>query len=277
MDVKTVSYKHPEAAAQFTQSLKETGFGVLSDHPIDQQLISDVFTEWEEFFASSDKDQYLFEKDTQAGFFPFKSENAKDAPQKDLKEFFHYYSWGPLPESCAKTKIYFEKMTALAAELLNWIEENSPEDVKSKYSQPLSSMIENSEQILLRPIHYPPLKDGEEPDAIRAAAHEDINLITLLPAATEPGLQVQDTQGNWHNVSCDRGTIAINAGDMLQEASGHYFPSTTHQVVNPEGPAARLARFSMPLFLHPRPEVTLSEKYTAGGYLDQRLKEIGLK
>jgi isopenicillin N synthase-like dioxygenase len=114
-----------------------------------------------------------------------------------------------------------------------------------------------------------------EPGAVRAAAHEDINLITLLPAATQPGLEVQDLKGNWHKIECDPGTIVVNVGDMLQEASGGVFKSTTHRVVNPEG--ENVARYSIPLFVHPRSECVLSKKYTAGQYLDERLKEIGLK
>ena len=111
---------------------------------------------------------------------------------------------------------------------------------------------------------------------MRAAAHEDINLITLLPAATAPGLEVLDTQGRWHSVKCDPGTIAINAGDMLQMASCGFFKSTTHRVVNPRGPEARLPRYSMPLFLHPRAEVRLSAEHTAKSYLEERLRELGL-
>ena len=138
-------------------------------------------------------------------------------------------------------------------------------------------MITDSKTNLLRIIHYPPLDGNEEDGAIRGSAHEDINLITLLVSGTEPGLQVQDTDGNWHDVSCDPGCLAINAGDMLQEASGGYFPSTTHQVINPDNEIKNKSRLSMPLFLHPRDEVILSKKYTAKEYLDERLREIGLK
>ncbi|CAK9253093.1 unnamed protein product [Sphagnum jensenii] len=119
----------------------------------------------------------------------------------------------------------------------------------------LPKMVVKSPETLLRSIHYPPLTGAEEEGAVRAAAHEDINLITLLPAASAPGLQVRDLKGNWHDVSCDLGAIAINSGDMLKEASGGYFPSTTHRVMNPRGAEAKLPRYSMPLFLHACPEV----------------------
>mgnify|MGYP003322125414 FL=1 len=142
---------------------------------------------------------------------------------------------------------------------------------------PLDRMIQDSKTNLLRIIHYPPLNGNEQKGEIRGAAHEDINLITVLVSGTQPGLQVQDTDGSWHDVSCDPGCLAINTGDMLQEASGGYYPSTTHQVINPSGVISNVSRYSMPLFLHPRDTIQLSDGYTARQYLDERLTEIGLK
>jgi isopenicillin N synthase-like dioxygenase len=278
MKVKTISCKSPTAANEFADSLRETGFAVLTDHPLPAALIRDTFTEWEQFFHSDKKFNYMFDPAKQAGYFPFRSENAKDSKKKDLKEFYHYYSWGELPKETSKfTPELFFALTRLGATCLQWLQESTPADVSKRFSMPLHQMIEGSGEILLRPIHYPPLTGGEEEGAVRAAAHEDINLITLLPAATAPGLEVKDTAGNWHAVSCDPGTIVINSGDMLKEASGGHYPSTTHQVVNPRGPASRDPRYSMPLFLHARKEVRLSERHTAGSYLEERLKEIGLK
>ena len=121
------------------------------------------------------------------------------------------------------------------------------------------------------------LFDGtEEPGAIRAAAHEDINLLTILPASNEPGLQVKGSDGEWMDVPCDFGTLIINIGDMLQEASRGYYPSTTHRVINPTGGSAAKSRISLPLFLHPRPDVVLSERHTAHSYLMERLRELGV-
>lgn len=278
MNVLTVSYRNPEAPAEFVRSLRETGFAVIADHPIAPELVDETFSDWKAFFASEDKHRYTFDPQEQSGYFPFRSENAKDSPVKDLKEFFHFYSWTEMPAGMSgRTERLFGEMSRLATELLSWVDDNSPDEVKSKFSIPLSHMIEGSRETLLRPIHYPALNGGEEPGAIRAAAHEDINLITLLPAATAPGLEVMDTAGNWHSVECDPGTIVVNAGDMLQMASEGYYKSTTHRVVNPQGESARLPRFSMPLFLHPRRDVRLSEQYTAGSYLYERLREIGLK
>ena len=138
-------------------------------------------------------------------------------------------------------------------------------------------MIKDSKTNLLRIIHYPPFIGSEDSQSLRAAPHEDINLITLLVAGTKPGLEAQDKNGNWHKISTDPGTIIVNIGDMLKEVSGGYYPSTTHRVVNPESESANNSRFSMPLFLHPRDNVQLSTHYTAKTYLKERLFEIGLK
>jgi isopenicillin N synthase-like dioxygenase len=278
MKVKTVSYRDKNASRDFTQSLLETGFAVLTDHPVPVQLIRDTYKEWEDFFKSPAKNDYTYKPNSQAGYFPFRSENAKDSKVKDLKEFFHYYpSRTTLPLNAQKfTPEYYKKTTDLGSELLTWIEKETPENVRSRFPTPLSQMIEQSEETLLRILHYPPLTGGEESGAIRAAAHEDINLITLLSAATAPGLEVKDTSGNWHKVSCDPGMIVINSGDMLRQTSRGFYPSTTHRVVNPDGPAAREPRYSMPLFLHPRRNAHLTETVTAGNYLEERLREIGL-
>lgn len=277
MKVLTVDYRNPEAPAQFADSLKRTGFAVIRNHPLPQALIADVFNDWKNYFASADKMSDKFDPKTQAGYFPFKSENAKDSKIKDLKEFYHLFTETPLPASVnPRTKELYGKMTDFAVELLGWVQDNTPDSVRSKFSIPLTEMIQGSKETLLRPIHYPPLTGEEEEGAIRAAAHEDINLITILPAASAPGLEVRDLDGNWHQVECNPGDLAINAGDMLQEASGGYYVSTTHRVMNPRGPESRLPRYSMPLFLHPRADVRLSAKHTAGTYLDERLREIGL-
>jgi isopenicillin N synthase-like dioxygenase len=158
---------------------------------------------------------------------------------------------------------------------LAWLEisERSPDCLKALQ---LSNAIADSPSTLLRILHYPPLPEHFPDGAIRAAAHEDINLITLLPAATATGLEILDNQGNWHEVPCAMGDLVVNVGDMLQLASQGYYRSTTHRVVNPVGALARRSRYSMPLFLHPRPEVVLVDGITAKSYLQERLREIGL-
>lgn len=278
MNVQTVNFMSKDASGTFTNSLQRTGFSVLKNHPIDLKLIDDVYNEWNTFFSNKIKEKYLFNKKTQDGFFPFQSENAKGYQAKDLKEFFHFYTWGVFPEELSKkTSLLFNQLLELTEILLSWIENESPKRIKNLFSMPLTNMIDSSPNNLLRIIHYPPLRGNEDINALRGAAHEDINLITLLVAGTQPGLQVKDNNGKWQDVTCDPGSIAVNTGDMLQEVSGGYYPSTTHQVINPKQSEKNISRYSMPLFLHPNSNVRLSDKYTAKEYLDERLKEIGLK
>jgi len=278
MNVQTVNFKKKDASISFTNSLQKTGFSILKKHPIDLNLINDVYAEWNNFFSKKNKYKYLFNKKTQDGFFPFQSENAKDHPAKDLKEFFHFYPWGVFPEELSeKTGLLYKQLLKLTEILLSWIENESPKHIKNLFSMPLTKMIDSSPNNLLRIIHYPPLKGNEDINALRGAAHEDINLITLLVAGTQPGLQVKDNFGKWQRISCDPGSIAVNAGDMLQEVTKGHFPSTTHQVINPKDSEENISRYSMPLFLHPNSDVRLSDQYTAKEYLNERLKEIGLK
>ena len=170
----------------------------------------------------------------------------------------------------------YSNLCEISGTLLSWVEDNCPGEVKNSFSQPLSEMINNSPLNMLRIIHYPPLRATDSPQAVRAAAHEDINLLTILCAATSPGLQASDINGNWFDVPTDPGMIVVNTGDMLQMATNGYFPSTTHRVINPSNDESETSRLSMPLFLHPHEHVQLSKTHTAGRYLTERLEEIGL-
>lgn len=272
-----VDFRSVDAEKLFVQSLRETGFGVLRNHPIAEDSVTSIYQNWAGFFNSEEKTQFVFDAEKYDGFFPRAlAETAKGNTVRDIKEYFHYYPWGRCPSDLQKEiSGYYENTIEFAATLLGWIERQTPPDVAKLYAEPLSDMIKGSTQTLLRILHYPPIdQSNTEPGAIRAGAHEDINLITLLPAANEPGLQVKARDGSWLDVPCDFGNLIINIGDMLQEASGGYFPSTTHRVVNPEGHDSSKARISLPMFLHPRPDVVLSTRYTAGSYLQERLQEL---
>ena len=278
MDTLTIDYKNPMFSQNFVKSLQHTGFAVIKQHPINQDLINKVYMDWDTFFKSDKKHDYVYDYEKQDGYFPFRSENAYDRDKKDLKEFFHIYPlWGRYPNFISKdTLILFKELENLGNNLLSSIEKYSPNKIKSIYNEPLNKMTHNSAQNLMRIIHYPPLRLSDHPDEIRAGAHTDINLITLLVSGSQPGLQVKNKSGDWINIKSEKGQIVINIGDMLQEASQGYFPSTTHRVINPKM-TENLSRYSIPLFLHPRPEVVLSNRYTADSYLLERLKEIGLK
>lgn len=279
MFIVPVDYRAPDAAQKFTESLHQTGFGVLTNHPLSKDLLETIYREWYEFFQTEAKNKYDFDPQKMDGYFsPKVSETAKGHAKRDLKEFYHVYPWGRMPaEVSDAARRYYAEGSKLAAELLQWVEDHTPSDIKAKYSMPLSDMITDSELTLLRVLHYPPLSGDEEPDAVRAAAHGDINLLTVLPAATQAGLQVLGKDQQWHNVPCDFGMLIVNIGDMLDEASQGYYPSTIHRVLNPTGEEAKKSRISLPLFLHPRPDVVLSERHTAGSYLNERLIELGVK
>lgn len=274
-----IDFESPNFSGDFAKSLEETGFAVIKNHPLDQQLIADVFKEWEQFFASDYKNNYIYNNDTQDGLFPMTvSEKAVGYNVKDIKEFYHYFIWGQYPKELSdKTKQLYSQMNHIAIRLLNCIEENMPAAIKADLSMPLSKMIENSQQALLRVLHYPPLTGNEEKGAVRASPHTDINLLTILLTASQSGLQLKDSNEQWIDVPADPGMLTINIGDMLQEATGGFYKSTLHRVVNPTDDNRLKSRYSIPLFLHAREDVVLSPRYTAGEFLNERIREIGTK
>ena len=283
MKILTVDYHDTNAPEQFALSLQETGFGVLKNHPISWEKIQAVYAEWLKFFYSDAKFNYQASLSAdsidQNGYMPLEiAEKAKGATVRDIKEFYMlYFPHGRYPHEIGPlTRELFNELFALGKTLLTWLEAHMPEAARQKLGQSLSSML-CMEQSQFRIIHYPGLTGDEELHAIRAAEHEDINLITLLPAATEPGLQVTGADGAWIDVFPEPGTLIVNIGDMLQEATDFFYKSTTHRVLNPAGTDKTKERLSMPLFLHPHPEVVLSDRYTAQSYLMERLRELGTK
>ena len=273
-----VDFSAEGADEAFVASLRETGFGVLREHPLDPALVDRIYEAWTDFFASDAKYDFLFRRVEHDGYFPADvSEMAKGHAVRDIKEYFHYYPSGRCPEALrADLRRYYEAAEQVAGQLLGWVEKHAPEEVARRFSEPLSQMIQDSPSTLLRVLHYPRMTGEEATDALRAAAHEDINLLTVLPAASAPGLEVKTRTGEWVPVPCDFGNLVVNVGDMLQEVTAGWLPSTTHRVVNPPGGTYEGARMSLPLFLHPRPEVVLSERYTADAYLQERLEELGV-
>ena len=239
------------------------------------QIVKDVYEEWKIFFHSDKKHEYRFHVEKQDGYFPFGLEHAKDYNHRDLKEFFHIYRWGRYPsEMSDATKRVHQDLLSLGSKFLDYLDDYAPESVRNNFSMKLSDMINDSGQNLLRVIHYPPVEDKDTLDgSIRAEAHTDINLITILIA--EAGLQVIDSSGEWVDVDLPDNSIVVNIGDMLQKCSKGFYKSTVHRVINPIN--NNVSRYSMPLFIHPRDEVRLSDDLTAKQYLEQRLKEIGLK
>ncbi len=277
MNVSQIDFNSPNASHDFAESLHQTGFVVTKNHPIDYGLMQEAFKEWEFFFKSDYKEQYLFDEVTQDGFFPTNvSEVAIGAKFRDLKEFYNYYAWGRYPKELSDVTLkLYEQMLSVSDVVINWLNDNLPSEIQSKLSEPLPSMIKDSSQILFRIIHYPPLLGDNTNGAVRSEAHHDSNIFTILAAASSSGLQLQDNEGKWVDIPVDPGMLAINIGDMLQEATGGYYKSTKHRVINPTGEERLKSRFSIPLFVHARPDVRISDRYTQASFLHERLVAHG--
>lgn len=284
MEVSTVNYESVDASKQFTNSFLKTGFGILSNHSIDLDLIQEVYTIWEEFFESGEKIKYLFNKKSPDGYFPYLYESGKNCKPSDLKEFYYYYPWGKCPKYLHEaTNALYNQLYKLATTLLDWLTINTPQKVLDKLPMTFGEMIKDSQRAVLRIIHYPPLqneaiKNAIDQGAFRAASHEDINLLTLLPAATEAGLQILDRSGEWHEIKSDPSNIIVNAGDMLELLSHRYYKSTTHRVQNPIADDANRSRYAMSFFFNPKDNVLLPTGQTAGEYLiDHLIKKVAFE
>ena len=271
MQIKKISFQGENFGQEFIQSMKETGFAVISGTPITTEEVQLVQDNWRAFFHSEDKHQYTFTKEGQTGYFPYLSESAKDQSVPDLKEFFHIYFEENIPQADKLTWNLRSKLYKMGLELLSFIEA----DLKTT-KEIFQETVESADRTLFRIIYYPKLNGDER--GVRAAAHEDINLITLLPAQSSAGLEAKAVSGEWVPVEYEEGDLVVNVGDMLQMFSRGEYISTTHRVVNPNdnNQQGQQDRIAMPLFVHPSENFDLGEM-TAGAYLEQRLKELGIK
>src|SRR5215204_3042074 len=152
MNVDVVDYTAADAPQKFTESLRETGFAVLVDHPLPQQLVQRIYDEWLQFFDSDDKFKYRFSDDNQDGYFgPDVSETAKGNSVRDIKEFFHVYPWGQYPAEVSDAALqYAQQATEIAKTLLGWVQADTPADVRNTFSRPLDRMMDGSKRTLLR-------------------------------------------------------------------------------------------------------------------------------
>lgn len=307
VDLRDFTDGDESAREQFVQTmgdgLKELGFFAVENHGVDSDLIQRAYAVTEEFFTLADdvKDRYEdLALKGQRGFTSFGREHAKGSDAPDLKEFWHVGRELPddhpvrqrlpgnvwpdvLPNFKPIMLELYDQLETCAASLLEACALYVGEDIGV-----FRDMAVNGDTIL-RVIHYPPVADDADPSSIRAAAHEDINLITLLCESTAAGLELLQRDGSWRPIHALGGQIIVDSGDMIQNATNGLLKSTTHRVVNPDN--SRERRFSMPFFVHPRPEVDLTPlascvertggtrefaDITAGEYLLQRLREIGL-
>jgi isopenicillin N synthase-like dioxygenase len=285
-------------------ALVEVGFFAVENHGVSSDLIAKAYQDAKSFFnlpLSAKQNYERRELKGQRGYTGFGKEHAKDSVAPDLKEFWHVgrnlnsdhprvdeYPKNLWPSEISSFQTTFNslysQLDATATILLQAAARYLKLDDK------LFSDMSFEGNSILRVIHYPPVPSDRHPASIRAAAHEDINLITLLCESTASGLELLQRDGTWRPIHSLKGQIIADAGDMLQNITNGLFKSTTHRVVNPDN--SREERFSMPFFTHPRSECNLSplkscieqtpdhqKKYpniTAGEYLSQRLKEIGL-
>lgn len=294
--------------ASFVQALGKAyetiGFIAIEGHGIPDTTISNFYSLVEQFFALPVEKKLQYEVPEfagQRGYTSFGREKAKQSEVADLKEFWQigqYVEGEIMPEADypdnmdvselegfnAVGKDLYKSFEKAGAHLLRAIANYL--DIDENYFTP---KIKNGNSIL-RAIHYPPILN-EPKTAIRAEQHEDINLITLLVGASADGLQLLTREGNWVDVKAGPGQIVVNVGDMLQRLTNNVLKSTTHRVVNPPKEKWHTHRYSIPFFLHPRSEMPLDcledcitednpiafEPITAGEYLDERLREIGLK
>ena len=275
-EVPLIDFSAATAPKAFFNSIKQYGFATLISHPLDMERVNRIYSVWRAHFAEGVAAEFAMDPGRQDGYFALnQAETAKGQKVRDYKEYFQFYPWGRCPSHLkADLEAHFEDALRLSATLLRWVADELPWDIADGLSMPLESMIEDSVHTMLRVLHYPPVESGVV--LPRAAAHEDINLLTILPASNGPGLELQLSDGEWIEVVNRPTQVVVNIGDMLQEATRGFLRSATHRVVSPDNGHATSGRMSLPLFLHPRPEVTLSPRYTAGSYLGERLQELGV-
>jgi isopenicillin N synthase-like dioxygenase len=297
--------RDPNAFADaFGASFRNFGFAIVTDHGIDAQLIDRAWRQTEQLFALPDatkRHYYSAALSGQRGYTPFGIEIAKDATHVDLKEFWHVGRDLPaghrfrdhmpdniwpaeLPEFETTFKAMYAAFDAAGNRLLSAIARYlglSPDW--------FVSAVENGNSVM-RLLHYPPIP--ADAPGIRAGAHGDINLITLLLGAEEGGLQLLTRQGEWLSITPPEGALVINVGDMLERLTNNHLPSTIHRVLNPPPERRHIPRYSMPFFLHLASDFLIEtlpgcidahhpNRYptpiTANDFLVQRLIEIGLK
>ncbi len=294
----------PGFAAALGGSFEAFGFAIVTDHGIDPALIDDAWALTRAFFAlpTEIKARYLLPGQAgQRGYTAFGVEIAKDAAAHDLKEFWHVGRDLPpghafrdhMADNVWPAEIpgFRETFQALYGSF-----DTAGDALLSAIARHLGlapdwfeAPVRNGNSVL-RLLHYPPVDAAA--DGIRAGAHEDINLITLLLGAEEAGLQLLGKDGKWLPVDPPEGALVVNVGDMLQRLTNHRLPSTTHRVINPPPERRQVPRYSMPFFLHLASDWLIEtlpgcidashpDRYplpiTADAYLQQRLVEIGLK
>jgi isopenicillin N synthase-like dioxygenase len=286
----------------YGEALETFGFVSVTDHGVDSQAIRDVYADIAQVFAlpQAEKDACtLAESHGNRGYIAFGKEHAKTRPVGDLKEFWHVGRPipslgaggrnafpGAVPAFEGDALALFQKLEHAAFAMLSALA-----DYLGEPTDTFVSMAREGNSIL-RLIHYPPIGDDAPAGGVRAAEHEDINLLTLLCESTGAGLEILTKDGSWLAVEAPPGHLVVDTGDMMARLTGGKIPSITHRVVNPPDERRDLPRYSLPFFVHPRPEVVLARvptcraaagtsdtelpPITADAFLRERLAAIGL-
>jgi isopenicillin N synthase-like dioxygenase len=308
IDLSDFTSGNPETKQTFVQKLgkayEEIGFVAVKNHGLSDEMSVKLYQQVQAFFNLPEDVKKKYEIDGlagQRGYTSFGKEHAKGRNTGDLKEFWHFGQY--VEDNDPIGKEYPDNVEVMELAEFNRIGKEVYQTLETAGRNMLRAIalylgldenyfddkIHNGNSIL-RPIHYPPITD-EPKDAVRAAEHEDINLITLLMGASAEGLQVLNKKKEWVNVTALPEQIVVNVGDMLQRHTNNKLRSTTHRVINPPKEKWGQSRFSIPFFLHPRSEMRLDclnecvdennpqqyEDISAGEYLNERLAEIGLK
>ncbi|MDC6388400.1 2-oxoglutarate and iron-dependent oxygenase domain-containing protein [Maribacter sp. PR1] len=307
VDLKDFISGDPERKQKFVEEIgaafENIGFVALSGHFLSDKLVDDLYAEIKKFFdlPQATKDKYEIEGiGGQRGYTSFGKEHAKGRKEGDLKEFWHFGQY--VEDNPKLEKEYPDNVTVSELPKFNKVGKETYKMLEKTAKYVLRALaihlnleeayfdeyIKNGNSIL-RPIHYPPIT-SEPKNAVRAAAHGDINLITLLMGAHGKGLQVKNHKGEWVDAIARPDQLMINVGDMLSRLSNNKLLSTIHQVVNPPKELWGTSRYSVPFFMHPISEMPLNclencideehpklyEDISAGEFLNERLIELGL-
>ena len=301
----------PEQKRRFSDDIgkayNETGFVTIANHGMTPELMEELYAEVKKFFTLPDEQKLKYEKPELAGQRGYTSkgkEKAKDSKTPDLKEFWQsgqvVEDGDPVKDEYPDNVIVeelprFNEVTREVYKRLEYAGKHLLRAISVYLELPENYFDDkvNNGNSILRAIHYFPIEDPDAlpGDAVRAGAHEDINLITLLIGASADGLEVLTRDNQWFPVKANAEDIVVNVGDMLQRLTNNRLKSTTHRVVNPPREFMKSSRYSVPFFLHPKSQMDLSclesctdkdhpkmyDNITAGEYLDERLRQIGLK
>ena len=257
-------------------SLHEYGFAAVVDHPLDDDRVARIYGEWLAFFSSGEASGFRMDPVKQDGYFSLEeAEHAKGFVERDFKEYFQFYPWGRCPESLqADLASHFAAAVESGCRVTQLHCQKFAQAVTAELTEPLRDMIQGSEQSMLRVLHYPPVPTGRS--VLRAAPHEDINSTHLVARRGRPWARAATAQ--WRvdfraafSRPTDRQHRRYVAGSDGWLSAFHLAPRGH---TDTEQPA--VSRMSLPLFLHPRPDVVLSSRYTARQYLMQRLDELGV-